>query len=123
MTSDFGIIGVLSTNKTPLDIAFYGQTILSSGSVIDHYAKAYSFATTTPLVGWNIGFVDENPVIRDITDGAGHGVLVATDSIYITGYVPASWYLNGTNTVFAKLLYRWKDVSLAEYIGIVQSQQ
>ena len=123
VTSDFGIIGILSTNKAPLDIPYYGQTILSSGSVIAHYAKAYSFATTTPLVGWNIGFVDDNPTMQDITDGAGHGVLVGTDSIYITGFVPSSWYLNGTNTVFAKLLYRWKDVSLAEYIGIVQSQQ
>ena len=123
ITSDAGIIGVLSTNKAPLDLPYYGQSMLSSGYVIDHFAKAFSFATTQPLVGWDVGFVDTNPTLRDLTDGAGHGILVATDSIFLTGYVPSNWYTNGTNTVFVKLLYRWKDVSLAEYIGIVQSQQ
>lgn len=64
--------------------------------------------------------VYSDPQVFDFTDGAGHGVLVATDAIYLqaitTGYVGAG--------VFAwKLLYRWKEVSLTEYIGIVQSQQ
>lgn len=61
-----------------------------------------------------------DPSIYDFTDGQGHGVLVATDNLFI-----------GCNTAgiatapgFAwKILYRWKRVSLAEYIGIVQSQQ
>lgn len=57
---------------------------------------------------------------RDYTDAAGHGVLIATDQITV--------FLASTNTaisnrVVAKMLYRWKEVSLEEYIGIVQSQQ
>ena len=56
----------------------------------------------------------------ELHDGAGHGFLVATDSI-IFG-------LGSTTTavaqkVFFKVEYRFKEVSLAEYIGIVQSQQ
>lgn len=56
----------------------------------------------------------------DATDGSGRGVLVATDNIFI------KLFSNGTgraNTVVTKILYRLKDVSIQEYIGIVQSQQ
>lgn len=60
--------------------------------------------------------------IKDInlTDDAGHGILVATDQIflYILSVTTAI-----TNGICARLEYRFKDVSLEEYIGIVQSQQ
>lgn len=62
------------------------------------------------------------PVMTDLTDGAGHGVLVATDTmtviVYTAGY-EIDW-LQGTE---AKILYRFKNVGLTEYLGIVQSQQ
>lgn len=56
----------------------------------------------------------------DLTDGMGHGVLVATDNIF------AQVQSSGTGisvSVLIKILYRWKNVSLQEYVGIVQSQQ
>lgn len=56
----------------------------------------------------------------DLTDEAGHGILVATDQIYL--YL-LSVTTSQTNSVVARLEYRFKDVSLEEYIGIVQSQQ
>jgi len=57
---------------------------------------------------------------EDLTDGAGHGILVATDNIY--------FHVRSANTGVANKLtlrfgYRWKEVTLTEYIGIVQSQQ
>lgn len=55
----------------------------------------------------------------DLTDGAGHGVLVATDTIYVGGIGVAGLW---TGAGF-RMLYRFKTVSLEEYIGIVQSQQ
>lgn len=57
---------------------------------------------------------------QDLTDQAGHGILVASDNIYL------GIYSNGTlgaNGYIAKIGYRWKEVTLTEYIGIVQSQQ
>lgn len=70
-----------------------------------------------------------NPEIHDLTDGDGHGVLVATDNIYL-GWVVIVQDLGSTdgfqvsaNSLNVDILYRWKEVSLAEYIGIVQSQQ
>lgn len=60
------------------------------------------------------------PQVWDFTDGAGHGVLVATDNLFI------QQELDGQNVALTtgfKILYRFKKVSLVEYIGIVQSQQ
>jgi len=58
--------------------------------------------------------------VMDLTDGAGHGILVATDSMFVQ---VNSGGTGNANTVRFKLLYRWKRVALTEYIGIVQSQQ
>jgi hypothetical protein len=62
----------------------------------------------------------ENPQTIDFTDGAGHGLLIATDNIYFVGDTTGA-----TNNVTfeVRILYRFKQVGLEEYIGIVQSQQ
>lgn len=63
---------------------------------------------------------------HDLTDGAGHGVLIATDNIWCTAFINGACPDIGTTasaTIFADLLYRFKKISLQEYIGIVQSQQ
>lgn len=65
-------------------------------------------------------FIDQRFQIRDLTDGAGHGYLVATDNIYVQVYSSAT---STTNTVSFKIYYRWKNIGLPEYVGIVQSQQ
>ena len=63
---------------------------------------------------------ERNMVEQDLTDGAGHGVLIATDNIFAQ---LSSSGTGLTSTARIKILYRWKNVSLQEYIGIVQSQQ
>ena len=64
--------------------------------------------------------VQEDPRVIDLTDGAGHGVLIATDNIFVQANTAGQ---AGASSIDFKLLYRFKDVSLVEYIGIVQSQQ
>ena len=66
------------------------------------------------------GYQESAIVSWDCTDGAGHGILVATDSIFSQ---VSSTGTGNANQVQFKILYRWKKVSLAEYIGIVQGQQ
>lgn len=67
------------------------------------------------------GVLENNGTFQDdLTDEAGHGVLIATDQIFLQMYSAAK--VNPDSYV-AKLFYRWKEVSLEEYIGIVQSQQ
>lgn len=58
--------------------------------------------------------------VQDLTDGAGHGVLIATDNMFVQLVTAGT---GGTNSLGFKILYRFKKVSLVEYIGIVQSQQ
>lgn len=59
------------------------------------------------------------PAVWDFTDGAGHGILVATDSIFFQADTSNQV---GLSQFEWKLMYRFKRVSLVEYIGIVQSQ-
>lgn len=56
----------------------------------------------------------------DLTDEAGHGLLVATDNLYLH---VMSQNTQAATEVAVHVTYRWKEVSLTEYIGIVQSQQ
>ena len=60
------------------------------------------------------------PVIIDLTDNNGNGLLIATDKLFI---VFAN--LNGTvvGSAVAKVKYRLSNVGITEYVGIVQSQQ
>lgn len=79
------------------------------------------------------GNTDNQPIYHDLTDGAGHGLLVATDNMYITAQVGLLDLATGivsnqpstivSESVAADVIYRFKEVSLKEYIGIVQSQQ
>jgi len=57
---------------------------------------------------------------RDLTDGAGNGILVATDNIYTQVSSAGS---GATQSVGVKILYRIYGASVIEYVGIVQGQQ
>jgi len=56
----------------------------------------------------------------NLTDDAGHGILIATDNLYFL--IGSSGMAGGLRGV-VRLLYRFKRVTLIEYVGIVQSQQ
>jgi len=60
------------------------------------------------------------PDLFDYTDGAGHGMLIATDQIFV---LLQSANTTQQNTAECRILYRWKNIGLQEYVGIVQSQQ
>lgn len=67
------------------------------------------------------GYSQRGPLVYDLTDGAGHGFLIAGDRIFVqcdTAECTPAVYIFPF-----KILYRFKNVSLTEYIGIVQSQQ
>jgi hypothetical protein len=80
-----------------------------------HYERSGAFTAA----GTYLHSVDR-VVIHDLTDGAGHGILLATDQLIVS--------VSGTQVTTAfgasvAIYYRFKDVDLSEYIGIVQSQQ
>ena len=90
---------------------------LQNGTVISKWNINYYFGS-----GVGVTALLETPKINDLTDGAGHGILVATDNIYL-GYIASAAAEPIAGTFTCRVLFRWKNVSLAEYIGIVQSQQ
>ena len=92
-------------------------TTLANPHVVDGFFKEREGAFTA---AGTYASTDDSVEVHDLTDGSGHGVLIATDNIYIQ---VASTALAAVKTVNLKILYRWKEVELVEYIGIVQSQQ
>lgn len=64
--------------------------------------------------------ISQMPHVVDFTDGAGHGILIASDQIYLN---IVSQNTSASVEITFKVMYRWKNVSITEYVGIVQSQQ
>jgi hypothetical protein len=86
-------------------------------AVFAFYNKEYRGAFTAT---GTFGVINTEPYAFDLTDGAGHGFLVATDNIFLAALTNT---FAGAATFNFKVLYRMKEVNLEEYIGIVQSQQ
>lgn len=96
----------------------YGTTEPTSatgGGVIDYFQIDVTTATQASIMN------NVFPIIHDLTDGAGHGVIVGTDQMFLGSVQTAD-----TNPIAGLIrcwfLYRFKNVPVTEYIGIVQSQ-
>lgn len=57
---------------------------------------------------------------NDLTDGAGHGVIVATPQLYVQ--VGSTLQNDHGVDIGLQILYRFKNVGLTEYIGVVTAQ-
>lgn len=113
----------------------YGQTPAEADHVIQGYLGTKNLGTTAtnPSEASLIAAFRQNwqittsgatnltePIENDLTDNAGHGVLVATDNIYMQLQSASTAQ---TNTCDVWILYRFKRVTTLEYVGIVQGQQ
>lgn len=85
--------------------------------------KFYSIRRNDPFAENDVHVVD-----FDLTDGAGHGLLVASSQMtfvtdcYVDNLATVQTGIQNSN-FNAVMLYRFKEVPLSEYIGIQQSQQ
>lgn len=84
----------------------------SDGPVIARI-RLYNAITTSGMISTQF------PIVVDLTDGAGHGMVVASDNFYLS---IASSTTAIVNSFSCWVLYRWKNVGLEEYIGVAQSQ-
>lgn len=112
-TKDPGISGT-----SALTIAAFNK-IKTSGTTLSYLNRQI----VTGASNTGILRVDE-PISYDLTDGAGHGILVATDFLYFSFSTVVGSGSATSQASFAscRIKYRWKEVKLEEYIGIVQSQ-
>lgn len=111
--------------STPTEVDNFVEVTLSTtsfGTTATNFGEPRVFSTYRRVVAITTSgqIVYQEPFVQDLTDGAGHGILVATDSIFVQ-IVSAT--TGATNIARIKIMYRMKNVSLAEYIGVVQSQQ
>lgn len=71
-----------------------------------------------PLLATELGIIRREATI-DVTDGAGHGILVATTTVTVG---ISSFSTGATNQSIVKLIYRYKEIPLTEMLGIVTGQ-
>lgn len=103
---------VIGTKDYAASATYFSEPTVFSGARWD--SQGAFTATGT----YGFGYVQ--PITHDLSDGDGHGVLVASDYIYIQ---VNSQSQGAAKTVNLKILYRFKNIPIAEYVGIVQSQQ
>jgi len=109
-----------------LDIQFLSHHATTAGKKL-HVGIATSkppAGKPDPMQGYWVGLVqlagtDVGSYELDMTDRAGHGVLVAADKLFLYAFSDDA----NNSEVYALIKYRWKNVSLTEYIGIVQASQ
>lgn len=96
-----------------------GTTITGQAALLD--PRTFAWLSLDGIFATAAGFAYQTRSFEfNLTDGSGRGLLVATDSITMG---VTSLNTGRTNTIGAKILYRMKNITLQEYVGIVQSQQ
>lgn len=94
---------------------------LSSPDVWAFFQKRLRATASVAATGSSADVYKECPNEMDLTDGAGHGLLLGTDTFNVQ-----LWSSNEPDHAFDlkfKLYYRFKRIRLVEYIGLVQQQQ
>lgn len=109
--------GNILTTIVQLNPSSVNNVDQSNPKALAQYQRSFRGAFTA---GGSYSAVENNPECVDLTDGNGHGVLVATDTMFFACNTSNFGAPAGFG---ARLLYRFKIVTLEEYIGIVQSQQ
>ena len=115
---NFVAIMYLSTTEVRSDGAI-SNTITMVEDIANPATIAPVIWTTESGTGLSVSHTHEFPLLVDLTDSNGNGVLIATESLFITGGDEGASF--GDNFT-AKVLYRLVEIGLTEYIGIVQSQ-
>jgi len=103
------------TGRSTGDVASLAS---AEGDVAEPRTFAFVLQNRTIIVQGSSSI--QYPIVIDLTDRNGNGILIATDRIVITSGQFANTALGGT---IAKIGYRLVNVGIKEYVGIVQSQQ
>lgn len=108
-----------STSNTANNIDFSNPLIITAYSCQSFERLSAPSVPTSADVGYMVR--DDQPYEVDCTDGSGHGILCASDTIGFYFGISSAFPTNYFGT--ARIMYRFKAVSLEEYVTMVQSQQ
>ena len=98
-----------------------GDTSTLADSQVDALdPRAFAFQMEQHIFTTSGSSIAKYPKYTDLTDSNGNGILIATDRIILTGGAVGNATLG---QYIAKIKYRTVNVGIAEYVGIVQSQQ
>lgn len=118
------VTGALNSNSTVNLLSAQG---MAGASVIAWTEAQWEKGTGTAISSAYNGDINNREL--DLTDGQGHGVLIASPQITLgvdllvdNATATASLGFGAGSQFGCALLYRFKEVSLSEYIGIQQSQ-
>jgi len=100
----------------PLGAALGGVLNFSDSRIFFQNSKLYRSAFTAAGT-----FYQQQQEIEytDLSDGAGHGHLVCSDSVSFS-ITSATGQINGA---YAKVKMRWKCISMSDYMAISQTQK
>lgn len=115
-------------------VDFAPDTLAEDGSIAAQitYGSESNLVAPTRPEAWILKFQADMQMVTsgaitlvtpfqfDLTDSKGNGVLVATDKLFLAALTGGQ--AAAINVGF-KMLYKMTEVSQAEYIGIIQSQQ
>lgn len=99
-----------------VQLTYQSQTAILSAGDTQKYLDRYSHGTQLITSG---AVMDVVPIYHDLSDGAGNGILVATPQLFLGA---VSIGQSGAMSAGVKLLYRYVDIPIEEYVGIVSSQ-
>ena len=106
-----------TTYITNLDVCTAPNTAALGPTSLVVGGSSVAYRIQNSGASWAVAVISEQGV--DLTDGAGHGILIATDYVWIK---VNTVNFTALSTFGCKLLYRLKEVGLTEYMGILQSQ-
>jgi len=98
-------------NTTAPSLQFGDALVFAGASCISQTTQVT--AVGEEVTQWNM------PIVMDLSDGAGHGFLVATSNIYA---LLGSANTSATNSCRIKILYRLKKVTEGQLTSLLLSQ-
>lgn len=102
----------LATNQPPTLQSLLDPSVIVAWRVRNGVDGGATGANTVYFNGKDSGMID-------MTDGSGRGLLVGTDNMYLCHTTNTN---GGPSSVQVHLYYRFKNVGVKEYVGMLQSQ-